>query len=138
MKFDTFQSSSFYRQDDQPGLQREAKVEKVITANHQSPSSSPSIKNHLQRQSPNESPSPDYCQNTITKHESPSGITITITKPITITKTPSTSSPLVQVEQMKDYIHQSLAYIAYTTTVATQKVGLLSSSFHDLIIMEWC
>ena len=26
---------------------------------------------------------------------------------------------------MKDYIHQSLAYIAYTTTVATQKVSSL-------------
>lgn len=27
-----------------------------------------------------------------------------------------------KVEQMKDYIHQSLAYIAYTTTLATQKI----------------
>jgi len=48
------ESSSYYRQEDQPGLQREGKVEKV--------------------------------------------------------------------EQMKDYIHQSLAYIAYTTTIATQKI----------------
>ena len=34
---------------------------------------------------------------------------------------------------MKDYIHQSLAYIAYTTTVATQKVS--SFLFEDMIMM---
>ena len=37
----------------------------------------------------------------------------------------------LQVEQMKDYIHQSLAYIAYTTTVATQKVSSLLFGGYD-------
>ena len=41
---------------------------------------------------------------------------------------------ILQVEQMKDYIHQSLAYIAYTTTVATQKVSF--SLFEDMIIIQ--
>ena len=40
---------------------------------------------------------------------------------------------ILQVAQMKDYIHQSLAYIAYTTTVATQKVSFFL--FEDMIMI---
>ena len=42
----------------------------------------------------------------------------------------------LQVEQMKDYIHQSLAYIAYTTTVATQKVSSLLSEEMMMIMIK--